>query len=238
MQTPSHVPFRQPNYTFGAGIVTDRCRGVRFWHFGLASGLNALRTARPCPMIDIRRVKPSGHSPDRELVNDNGDIDGQLPPAPRRREPVARTSLVNDPRLHEILEELDVALDVGTSDSYLSQSPLSARLVLPRSRGRWSQVRLTESAPSFTVDSISEANLADLDRELPDSSDEPDSFSAAPLLRARLPGPTPLRVGNTVSEWLVSVTLIILIFAGVAASALVFHERLSDIVYQWETQLR
>ncbi len=154
--------------------------------------------------------------------------------APRRGEPVVRPPLMEDPRLNATIEELDLALGGGTADSYLAPPPLIARLAVPRSRGRWSEILPLESAASFDTGPISEANLGGLDEKLLDDSAQGEACAAPPPLMAQLPGPTRASARNTVSDWTVSVTLILLMFAGAAAGALVFHERLSQIVFQWD----
>lgn len=160
-----------------------------------------------------------------------------LPAAPRRREPVIRPPLADDPCLDATIEELDLAMGACTPDSYLAPPPLMDRLFLPRSYGRWSQVLHLESAASPTADPIGEATLGDLDGGLLDGPVVAVLSATPPPLMARLPGPRHSRARSTASDWTVSATLILLMFAGAAAGALVFHERLSDIVSQWETRL-
>lgn len=160
----------------------------------------------------------------------------QLPAAPRRREP--RPPLVDDPCLNTALEELDLELGAGTAEAYLAPPPLIARLAVPRSHGRWTRPLPADAVPAPDIDPITETHLGDLDEELPDESAEAESFDEPPPLMAQLPGPTGFSARHAVSDWMVSVTLILLMFAGAAAGALVFRERLSDIVVQWEARLR
>jgi hypothetical protein len=179
---------------------------------------------------------------------DDGVTDeGQLFTAPRRR-PAGQTPLVDDMRLIATLDEVDLALDARPSASYLAPPPLTARLVLPLSNGRWSPI-LAES-DSFTADPLSDAHLGALDGGLTDEDDEPEPLATPPPLKAWLPGPTgaprrkkipqaPVRKSSPLlSEWLVSATLILLVFAGAAASAVVFRERLSAIVVRWDLRLK
>jgi hypothetical protein len=172
----------------------------------------------------------------------------ELPAAPRRRESVRRVPLVDDPCLDTTIEELDLAMSTGTP--YLEPPPLMARLFLPRSSGRWSQVLPSESSTFFSDDPITEASLRSLDGELPDAPDATEWSGMRPPLMARLPGPagapliselpgpTTAAPRNAAYDLVVSVTLILLVFAGAAAGALVFHEQLSDIVVRWETLLK
>ena len=121
--------------------------------------------------------------------------------------PVVRPPLMEDPRLNATIEELDLALGGGTADSYLAPPPLIARLAVPRSRGRWSEILPLESAASFDTGPISEANLGGLDEKLLDDSAQGEACAAPPPLMAQLPGPTRASARNTVSDWTVSVTL-------------------------------
>ena len=137
----------------------------------------------------------------------------QEPRPPRREERRVRPSLVDDPCLDQTLEELDLALNPDDSQSYAAPPPLMARLFLPQARGRWSKVPV-EAA-----------------------SDDPDIVLAPPP--SALPEPAELPVHDVVvSDWMVSATLVLLVFAGAAAGALVFHERLSAIVFHLQTRLR
>jgi hypothetical protein len=181
---------------------------------------------------------------------DDGVTDkGQPSAAPRRPRPVVQTPLVNDPRLTATLEQIDLALGGVTQASYLAPPPLTARLVVPLSYGRWSPILHAES-DSFTADPLSDAHLGTLDGGLTDEHDDPEPIAAPPPLKAWLPGPThasrrkkvlqsPVRKSSApLSEWMVSATLILLVFAGAAASAVVFRERLSAIVVQWDFRLK
>ena len=186
--------------------------------------------------------------PEVEATQNDGDgAEGQRAAKARRRQP----SLVDDPRLAVTLEEVDLALDATSPESYLAPPPLTDRLVVPLSYGRWSPIVHAKSAPSFGADPISEEKLSDIDGEFTDGPAESDSLAIPPPLMARLPGPTHLSArrtrtrlsppGNsssTLSEWTVSVTLILLMFAGAAAGAVVFHERLSAIVLRWDLRLK
>jgi hypothetical protein len=157
--------------------------------------------------------------------------------------------LLDDPRLIATLDEVDLALDAGTPASYLAPPPLTARLVVPLSHGRWSPMVDAES-DSFTADPLSDAHLRALDGGLTNEHDEPEPLAAPPSLQEWLPGPTdaprrktvpqaPVRKSSPpLSEWMVSATLILLVFAGAAASAVVFRERLSAIVVHWDFRLK
>lgn len=201
-------------------------------------------------MTNLRRDEPARPPADIELAKNDGDTK-KSQPAERRRQPVFQPSLADDPRLHATLEQVDLALKTTTPESYLAPPPLTARLVVPLSYGRWSPILHAESAPSFDADPISEAHLSEIDGELMAGPAELDSFATPPPLMARLPGPThasdrrkrgrpsPVRsVSAPVNQWIVSVTLILLMFAGAAAGALVFHERLSAIVLRWDLRLK
>ena len=189
-------------------------------------------------MINIRPGEPSGLCPDDELVNQEvGTDERQLPEAPQRRARVVRPPLVQDPRLGAFLDEVESAMADDSSGSYFEPPPLIARLALPLSHGRW-QVLHTGSAPPPEAGSIREVDLENLDGEWLDDPAGSDSFAPPPPLVTRLPGPTRASARDTVGEWMVSATLILLMFAGAAAGALVFHERLSVIVFQWEARLK
>lgn len=160
-----------------------------------------------------------------------------VPATPRRGAPVPRPPLIDDPSLDATIEALDLALG-ATADSYQAPPPLMARLAVPRSGGRWTQVLPAESATSCSPNPISEARLGNLDEELLDDSVEPPSLPERPPLMAYLPGPTRAPARHTASDWIVSATLILLMFAGAAAGALVFHERLSDIIFPADARLK
>jgi hypothetical protein len=160
-----------------------------------------------------------------------------VPATPRRRAPVPRPPLVDDPSLDATIEELDLALG-STADSYQAPPPLMARLAVPRSGGRWTQVLPEESTTSCSPNAISETHLGNLDEELLDHSAEPPSLPVRPPLTAYLPGPTRASVRHSASDWIVSATLILLMFAGAAAGALVFHERLSNIIFPSDARLK
>ena len=190
---------------------------------------------RSYPAVGISRGEPCQHCASAALADDDAaSRETQRAAAPRRRRPAVRPPLVDDPSLGAILEELDLALDADAAVPYLAPPSLIDRLLVPLSDGSWSEVVHTDPAAFATADPISEANLRDLEEELLDG---PDSLLTPSRLIARLPGPTDGSVRHTTSDWMVSATLILLVFAGAAAGALVFRERLSDIVVHWQTRL-
>jgi hypothetical protein len=194
-------------------------------------------SSRPCRGVELVKKKDDGP--------DDGVTDERLSSETPRRQRSAGQRLVDDPHLIATLDEVDLALDAATPAPYLAPPPLTARLVLPLSNGRWSPILDAES-DSFTAEPLSDAHFRALDGGLTDEHDEPEPIAAPPPLKAWLPGPigaprrkkvpqAPVRKSSPpLGEWMVSATLILLVFAGAAASAVVFRERLSAIVVHWD----
>jgi hypothetical protein len=96
------------------------------------------------------------------------------------------------------------------------------------------------------------AGLELLDDGLAAGPDNPDWLVDPPLLTARLVLPVPQErsrrvfqkradkvfAQDTVSEWITSATLVLAMFAGATCAALVFHDRLSEVVVRCEAHLR
>ena len=212
-------------------------------------------------MISPKRRDLTRHGAGAEPIKDTADESpaprraepAEEPPAPRRAESAIRPPLVEDPSLVACLEELDELVGGPVSpDSYVPPPPLMARLVVPRPSGRGWQPIEAASAESLGPDSISRVSLGELDRGLHDVEGAPDVVVTPSFPTVRfVPAPAPAHdedVDEAVStyglgrdmatDWMMSATLILMLFAGAAAAALVFHARLADIVVQFEASLR
>jgi hypothetical protein len=235
-----------------AGVIPGLRAGLRFEY---SPGV----MVRPSPMRTVNQSNPWRLGPNVELFKNrqdrgadpDGDVtgEGQSSAEPQRRRPVVSTPLADDPQLTATLEEIDLALGAVTPAPYLAPPPLTARLVAPLSYGHWSPI-LEAKSDSFTADPLSDEHLEALDGGLLDERAEPEPFAAPPSLNEWLPGPThasrrkkplepPVRKSSPpLNQWMVSATLILLVFAGAAASAVVFRERLSAIVVHWDFRLK
>ena len=154
------------------------------------------------------------------------------------QEPVASPRRRDHLGLNGTFEELDLGMDAAVPESYLAPPPLLARLFPPRSVNRGFHAVQPELVPSSPTDSISAESLEDLDCGLEDGLAELDPAATTRRRMTHFPALPDPPARNGISEWMVSVTLILLMFVGAAAGALVFHERVSQIVVQWGTHLK